>query len=155
VPELTFGFSPCPNDTFAFHAWVHGLVDSPLRVRPVLLDIEELNRRATNGEFALTKLSVGAMAAVGTRYRPLRSGAALGHGVGPLVVARTPMSLPEAVQGRVAIPGRHTTAYALLRAAAPPGGHGGGDPLGPHPECGARRRCGRRADHPREPLHVR
>ena len=29
---LTFGFSPCPNDTFAFHALVHGLVDAPFRV---------------------------------------------------------------------------------------------------------------------------
>ena len=87
--ELTFGFSPCPNDTFAFHALVHGLVDAPFRIRPVLLDIEELNRRAHVGEFDLTKLSVGAFGGVGERYRLLRSGAALGHGVGPLVVART------------------------------------------------------------------
>ena len=117
--ELTFGFSPCPNDTFAFHALVHGLVEAPFRVRPVLLDIEELNRRAREGAFDLTKLSVGAFAGVGNRYRMLRSGAALGHGVGPLVVARSPMSLGEAVKGRVAIPGRDTTAYRLLRLAAP------------------------------------
>lgn len=117
--ELTFGYSPCPNDTFAFHALVHGLVDVPFRVTPVLLDIEELNRRAHDGAFDLTKMSVGAFAAVGTRYRLLRSGAALGHGVGPLVVTRTPMSLDDAVRGRVAIPGRETTAYRLLRLAAP------------------------------------
>jgi 1,4-dihydroxy-6-naphthoate synthase len=117
---LTFGFSPCPNDTFAFHALVHGLVEVPFRVTPVLLDIEELNRRAHEGAFDLTKLSVGAFAAVGPRYRMLRSGAALGHGVGPLVVARAPMSLAQAVAGRVAIPGRETTAYRLLRLAAPP-----------------------------------
>lgn len=119
---LTFGYSPCPNDTFAFHALAHGLVDAPFRVEPVLLDIEELNRRAHDGAFDLTKLSVGAFAAVGDRYRLLRSGAALGHGVGPLVVARTPMSLAEAVRGRLAIPGRETTAFALLRLAAPPTG---------------------------------
>ena len=117
--ELTFGHSPCPNDTFAFHALTHGLVDAPFRVTPVLLDIEELNRRAHHGEFHLTKLSVGAFAGVGARYRLLRSGAALGHGVGPLVVARAPMALAEAVRGRVAIPGRETTAYRLLRLAAP------------------------------------
>lgn len=117
--ELTFGYSPCPNDTFAFHALTHGLVDAPFRVTPVLLDIEELNRRAHNGEFDLTKMSVGAFAAVGDRYRLLRSGAALGHGVGPLVVTRTPMALDDAVRGRVAIPGRETTAYRLLRLAAP------------------------------------
>jgi 1,4-dihydroxy-6-naphthoate synthase len=116
---LTFGFSPCPNDTFAFHALVHGLVEAPFRVEPVLLDIEELNRRAHDGAFDLTKLSVGAFAGVGARYRLLRSGAALGHGVGPLVVAREPRSLAEAAAGRLAIPGRETTAFRLLRLAAP------------------------------------
>ena len=118
-PPLTFGFSPCPNDTFAFHALVHGLVDAPFAVTPVLLDIEELNRRAHTGAFDLTKLSVGAFAGVGDRYRLLRSGAALGHGVGPLVVARTPRTLAEAARGRVAIPGRETTAFRLLQLAAP------------------------------------
>jgi 1,4-dihydroxy-6-naphthoate synthase len=116
---LTFGFSPCPNDTFAFHALVHGLVDAPFRVEPVLLDIEELNRRAHHGAFDLTKLSVGAFAGVGARYRLLRSGAAVGHGVGPLVVAREPRTLATAAAGRLAIPGRDTTAFRLLRLAAP------------------------------------
>lgn len=117
--ELTFGYSPCPNDTFAFHALTFGLLDTPVRIRPVLLDIEELNRRAHDGAFDLTKLSVGAFAAVGDRYRLLRSGAALGHGVGPLVVARTPRTLEDVAAGRLAIPGRETTAYRLLRLAAP------------------------------------
>lgn len=116
--ELTFGYSPCPNDTFAFHALVHGLVSAPFRIHPVLLDIEELNRRAHHGEFDLTKMSVGAFADVGLRYRLLRSGAAMGKGVGPLVVTRGPLSLADAVRGRVAIPGRETTAYRLLRLAA-------------------------------------
>lgn len=116
---LTFGYSPCPNDTFAFHALTHGVIDLPFRVEPVLLDIEELNQRAHGGAFDVTKLSVGAFAAVGDRYRMLRSGAALGRGVGPLVVARTAMSLDEAVRGRIAIPGRETTAFRLLRLAAP------------------------------------
>jgi 1,4-dihydroxy-6-naphthoate synthase len=119
---LTFGYSPCPNDTFAFHALAHGLVDAPFRVEPVLLDIEELNQRAHRGEFALTKLSVGAFAGVGPRYRLLRSGAALGHGVGPLVVTRRPMTLADAVAGTLAIPGRATTAFRLLSLAARPTG---------------------------------
>jgi 1,4-dihydroxy-6-naphthoate synthase len=116
---LTFGYSPCPNDTFAFHALAHGLVEAPFRVKPVLLDIEELNRRAHLGEFHLTKLSVGAFTGVGDRYRMLRSGAALGHGVGPLLVTREVRSLAEVAAGRIAIPGRETTAYRLLRLALP------------------------------------
>lgn len=119
MQTLTFGYSPCPNDTFAFHALTHGLVDAPFRIEPVLLDIEELNRRAHEGAFALTKLSVGAFAAVGDRYRLLRSGAALGKGVGPLVVTKEPLPFADAVARRIAIPGRETTAYRLLRLAAP------------------------------------
>jgi 1,4-dihydroxy-6-naphthoate synthase len=117
--DLTFGFSPCPNDTFAFHALVHGLVDVPFRVRPVLLDIEELNVRARSGELDLTKLSFGALGSLTETYSMLRSGAALGHGCGPLVVARDEISLAEATQGRIAIPGRDTTAFLLLRLFAP------------------------------------
>jgi 1,4-dihydroxy-6-naphthoate synthase len=117
--ELTFGYSPCPNDTFAFHALTFGLVPTSFRIRPVLLDIEELNRRAHHGAFDLTKLSVGAFAGVGAQYTMLRSGAALGHGVGPLVVSRQPMPFEQVVGGRVAIPGRETTAFRLLRLAAP------------------------------------
>jgi 1,4-dihydroxy-6-naphthoate synthase len=119
VSELSFGFSPCPNDTFAFHAVVHGLIGSELRVRPSLRDIEELNRAARSGELELTKISVGALAALGDGYRPLRAGAALGHGVGPLVVAREAASLAEAAAGRIAVPGLDTTAFLLLQLAAP------------------------------------
>jgi 1,4-dihydroxy-6-naphthoate synthase len=117
--KLTFGFTPCPNDAFAFHALVHGLVPAPFEVEPVLLDIEELNQRSAGGELELTKLSFGSAAAAADRYRLLRSGAALGRGVGPLVVAREAGSLAEAAAGRVAVPGRETTAFLLLRLAAP------------------------------------
>jgi 1,4-dihydroxy-6-naphthoate synthase len=116
---LAFAFSPCPNDTFAFHALVHGLVPAPFAVEPVLLDIEELNRGARQGSFPLTKLSFGVYPAVADRYRLMRSGGALGRGVGPLVVAREAITLAEAAAGRIAIPGRDTTAFLLLRRAAP------------------------------------
>jgi 1,4-dihydroxy-6-naphthoate synthase len=119
VRELTFGFSPCPNDTFSFHALVHGLVEAPVSFRPVLLDIEELNQRARHGELEMTKLSFGVFPDVRDRYRLLRSGAALGRGVGPIVVSRRPLSLEEAAGGRIAVPGRATTAFLLLRLAAP------------------------------------
>lgn len=115
---LEFGFSPCPNDTFAFHALVHGLVDEGIAVTPVMEDIEALNRRAHTGDLALTKLSIGALAQLQDEYVPLRSGAALGRGVGPLVVARDAMTLEEAARGTIAIPGRDTTAFLLLRLAA-------------------------------------
>jgi 1,4-dihydroxy-6-naphthoate synthase len=117
--KLTFGFTPCPNDAFAFHALVHGLVPAPFEVEPVLLDIEELNRQAAGAELQLTKLSFGAAAAAGDGYQLLRSGAALGRGVGPLVVAREAGSLEDVASRRIAVPGRETTAFLLLRLAVP------------------------------------
>lgn len=123
---LTIGFSPCPNDTFMFHALVAGEVPG-LRVQPWLADIEALNLRAIGADpLPVTKLSVHALAHVRERYTVLASGAALGRGCGPLLVARPgvfdadqPLALQRVSRRRVAIPGRYTTAYLLLRALAP------------------------------------
>ena len=117
--NLRFGFSPCPNDTFAFDALVHGRIDAPFRVTPALHDIEQLNAVAREGRYELTKLSFGALAGLRDRYAMLRSGGALGRGCGPLVVAREAATLTQACAGRMAIPGWDTTAYLLLRLAAP------------------------------------
>lgn len=124
APRLRFGFSPCPNDTFAFWAAVHGVVPAPITLVPELADIEALNERAVAGAGALpvTKLSLPALARVLDRYAVLPSGAALGSGQGPLVVCRAgaPLrSLADLPAARVAIPGRHTTAFLLLSALAP------------------------------------
>lgn len=112
MDALELGYSPCPNDTFIFYALTHGLVESPLPVRAVLEDVETLNRWALEGRLPLTKLSYAAYGRVRDRYVALRSGGALGRGVGPLVVAGR--SLRSLRGARVAIPGRNTTAFLLL-----------------------------------------
>lgn len=109
---MELGFSPCPNDTFIFYALVHGRVPSPVPVEPVLEDVETLNRWAFEGRLPLTKLSYAAFGRVRDRYVALRSGGALGRGVGPLLVAKGPLRSLRGV--RVAIPGRNTTAFLLL-----------------------------------------
>ncbi|MGQ9736142.1 MAG: 1,4-dihydroxy-6-naphthoate synthase [Thermaceae bacterium] len=109
---MEIGFSPCPNDTFIFYALVHGLVKAPEAVKPVLEDVETLNRWALEGRLPLTKLSYAAYGRVRDRYVALRSGGALGRGVGPLVVARRPLQALKGV--RVAVPGQNTTAFLLL-----------------------------------------
>jgi 1,4-dihydroxy-6-naphthoate synthase len=122
--RLRFGFSPCPNDTFAFWAAAHGVVPSPIELVPELADIEALNERALAGGDApeVTKLSLPALALLAGRYAVLPAGAALGFGCGPLVVCRadSPLrTLADLAGARVAIPGVHTTANLLLRSLSP------------------------------------
>ena len=108
--RLNFAFSSCPNDTFAFHAIVHGLVPG-IGVEPHIDDVEALNERAESGAAEITKISIAAYGRLRDRYALLRSGGAAGFGVGPIVVARE----RREVGGRIAIPGARTTAALLLR----------------------------------------
>lgn len=109
---LTLGFSPCPNDTFVFHALVHGLVPGPPFEPPVYADIDVLNGLALRGELDVVKVSYGALPDL-SGYTLLSSGGALGRGCGPLVLAREEGA--DLRGARIAVPGLRTTAYLLLR----------------------------------------
>jgi len=113
---LTIGYSPCPNDTFIFYALVHGKVRVPgVEFRERLEDVETLNRLAQGGGLDITKISYHALGHLREQYALLRSGGALGRGCGPLIVAQPGVSLADLKKGVIAIPGRLTTAYLLLR----------------------------------------
>ena len=120
VPRtLRLGFSPCPNDTFLFDAWVNDRLTTAVPdVEVDLADVEELNRRAVAGVADVTKLSFHAYFHVADRYVMLPAGAALGRGVGPLVVTREPV---ERLHGPIATPGGLTTANLLLDLWRPEG----------------------------------
>lgn len=113
---LTLGYSPCPNDTFIFHALVHRLVPTPgFTVCERLEDVETLNRLALAGELDLTKVSYHALGHLREQYALLHCGGALGRGCGPLVIAREATTM-AALRGRpLAIPGTLTTANLLLQ----------------------------------------
>lgn len=113
--KLTLGYSPCPNDTFIFHALTHDLIDSPFDVRVEHHDVETLNEKARRGELDVTKISFHAFAHVMEDYGLLRSGGALGRGVGPIVVAQEEFDPMEIAGKSVVIPGELTTAHLLLQ----------------------------------------
>jgi len=114
---MQLGYSFCPNDTFIFYALAHGKVATPFAIAEVLEDIETLNLWALQGRLPLTKISYAAYGRLREQYVALRSGGALGRGVGPLLVAKGPVD--SLVDKRVAIPGHHTTAYLLLSLYGP------------------------------------
>jgi 1,4-dihydroxy-6-naphthoate synthase len=117
---LTIGFSPCPNDTFIFYALMSGKVQQRgLHFRGIIDDVETLNTMAVSAELDVTKVSYHALGYIRDAYCLLRSGGALGKGCGPLIVARNKCSVDDLAGRRIAVPGRYTTAFLLLRMFNP------------------------------------
>jgi len=117
---LSLAHSPCPNDTFVFHAWAHGLVPGAPPVEVTFADVDVTNGAAERGEFDVVKVSYAALPWLLHDYALLPAGGALGRGCGPLVLTA---GRRDATGGTVAVPGDRTTAYLLFRlwsAATPP-----------------------------------
>ena len=127
---LSTAYSPCPNDTFVFHAWAHGLVPSSLTPDVTFADIDVTNGLAERGELDLLKISYAALPYVLDEYALLPCGGALGRGCGPLVLTGPAFGSgdPADLAGRtVAVPSERSTAYLLFRLwaeQAVPGGLG-------------------------------
>lgn len=125
---VRLAFSPCPNDTFVFHALVHGLVPGVPPVEVTYADVDVTNTAAERGAYDVVKVSFAAVPWLLDRYRLLPCGGALGRGCGPLVLTAGRsgggLGAGDGVAGAtVAVPGDRTTAYLLLRlwsADAPP-----------------------------------
>lgn len=115
--SLSLAISPCPNDTFVFHALVHGLVPGAPSVSVTYADVDVTNTAAERGTYDLVKVSYGALPWLLDDYHLLPCGGALGRGCGPLVLTRgTEAPGPAELTGAtVAVPGDRTTAYLLFR----------------------------------------
>ena len=120
--KLTLGFSPCPNDTFIFDALVNKKIDTEgLEFDVVLEDVETLNKWSFEKKIDITKLSYPAFFQNLDKYVLLNSGAALGKGVGPLLISKHNIqhSTFNFQQAAIALPGKNTTANLLFSFAYP------------------------------------
>lgn len=117
---MKIAFSPCPNDTFIFHAWVHGLIPGAPKLDVTYADIDITNSLAAapNGP-EVVKISYAALPWVLSDYALLPCGGALGRGCGPLVLSSNRIGSctdPAILCGkRVAVPSEKSTAYLLFR----------------------------------------
>lgn len=126
---MKIAFSPCPNDTFVFHALVHGLVPGAPELDVMYADIDITNSLTANStELDVVKISYAALPWVLKNYALLPCGGALGRGCGPLVLTNNGSTDPAVLSGkRVAVPSERSTAYLLFRLWAAqnvPGGVG-------------------------------
>jgi 1,4-dihydroxy-6-naphthoate synthase len=108
--------SPDSDDAFMFYALAKNLIDTgELRFEHVLSDIETLNREAFDGTYEVTAVSIHAYAHLDDRYALLGSGASMGDGYGPVLVAREAVAAEQLAAMTVAIPGRLTSAALALK----------------------------------------
>jgi len=127
---MKIAYSPCPNDTFVFHAWAHGLIPGAPELDVQYADIDITNTLATQADGPdVLKISYAALPWVLDEYALLPCGGALGRGCGPLVLTNQAGSQdPALLMGKkVAVPSVRSTAYLLFRLWAAqnvPGGVG-------------------------------
>jgi len=127
IPEtFTLGHSPDPDDAFMFYAMAEGKIDTHgYKFEHILQDIQTLNERATRGELHITAISIHAYAYVLDKYALLPSGASMGDGYGPMLIATSREGLAENATDdeikawlrgkRIAVPGKMTSAYLALQ----------------------------------------
>ena len=115
MTTIRLAHSPDSDDAFMFYALATGAIDTgDLRFEHVLDDIETLNRMAFEGAYEVTAVSIHAYAHLDDRYALLNSGASMGDGYGPVVVAREPLAPEALAEAEVAVPGTLTSAALAL-----------------------------------------
>jgi 1,4-dihydroxy-6-naphthoate synthase len=115
MKKFSLGYSPCPNDTFIFYALANKKLYAGLEFSEEIRDVETLNKKALRNELDITKVSFHAFGFLREDYCLLHAGSALGKGCGPLIVAKEPIHISDLEGKKIAIPGKMTTAYLLLR----------------------------------------
>ena len=118
--RIRIAHSPDADDAFMHYAVVHGHVDNRgLAFEEVMADIETLNQAARSGTYEVTAVSLHAYAYLADRYALLNSGASLGDGYGPVVIARVPWTRDALAGATVATPGALTSARLAFQLWQP------------------------------------
>lgn len=122
--QLTIAYSPCPNDTFVFHAWSHGLIAGAPSIYVTHADIDVTNNLVREGGPDVMKISYAALPEALEQYELLPCGGALGRGCGPLVLTHPDAAerasgsavATRSLAGKsVAVPSLKSTAYLLFQ----------------------------------------
>jgi 1,4-dihydroxy-6-naphthoate synthase len=99
-----------------FYALAKELIPTQgFRFEHILQDIQTLNERATRGELDISAISIHAYAYVSDKYALLPSGASMGDGYGPMLVAKKKFSRTEVAKKNIAVPGTMTSAFLALQ----------------------------------------
>jgi 1,4-dihydroxy-6-naphthoate synthase len=117
---IRIAHSPDADDAFMHYAVIKRKVAADgLRFVETLADIETLNQKAREGVYEVTAISLHAYAYLDERYALLNSGASLGDGYGPIVIAARRLRREDLAGASVATPGKLTSARLALQLWQP------------------------------------
>ncbi len=120
VMQLSFGYSPCPNDTYMFASIANGdAVFYDYSIKPVIRDVETLNYMALDEILDISKLSFYAYFKAKKTYKLLLSCGTMGFNCGPILISKKKLLESEISNCRIVLPGNLTTAHLLFRLWKP------------------------------------
>lgn len=112
--------SPDADDALLFWAIRNGAIDcGNLQFEFSTADTHALNLATGKNDFDIFAISAVHYPNIADSYYPMRSGASVGRGFGPVLVTRRPCRLEELADARIAVPGLSTTAARVTRLLLP------------------------------------
>jgi 1,4-dihydroxy-6-naphthoate synthase len=115
---IRVGLTADPDDAFMFWGLASGTVDArQFEFEPVVEDTQTLNEWSLEGRLEVTAISLATYPLVQNRYLLLPHGGSMGSGYGPIVVAPEKLTLDALHETEIAVPGKLTTAFLVLKMA--------------------------------------
>ncbi|WP_456400793.1 MqnA/MqnD/SBP family protein [Persephonella sp.] len=108
--------SPDSDDAFMFYAINEKKIDTKgYEFIDVLSDIETLNKKALEGVYEVSAISIHAFPYVADKYALLSSGASMGDNYGPMLVSKEKIDISQLRNKKIAVPGTLTSAFLALQ----------------------------------------
>jgi len=118
--EIIIAHTPDADDAFMFYALTAGIIKpTAVSITHKLMQMQILNEAAIKGEYEMSALSFAAYPQVADRYFLMSCGACMGYKTGPMLLAKEAIEPDKIKQLKIAVPGKLTTAYLLLKIFCP------------------------------------
>ena len=118
--NLSVHFSADPDDAFAWWGAFEGRVDlTGMRFTGVAGNVHQNNLACRDEVPDIAAISSASYPELASNYAVLSSGASVGRGYGPALIARVGVTLDEALGAPIAVAGLGTTGGTLLRVLYP------------------------------------
>jgi len=113
--KIHIAHSPDSDDAFMFYAINEEKIDTKgYEFVDVLSDIETLNKKALEGVYEVSAVSIHTFPYIADKYALLSSGASMGDNYGPMVVSKNSISPEKLKDVKIAVPGTLTSAFLAL-----------------------------------------